>query len=105
MKPDWVKAKPLALLKVMVSVETTFSPTLAGENASVTVGGTGVTVKAAGHAVTAVPGEDGAVVVAPVDVNVTVAVSVWFAESVTLRVNVPAAPVETTVTCAALAAD
>jgi len=104
-KPDWVKSKPLALLKVMVSVEATFSPTLAGENASATVGGTGVTVKAVGHAVAAVPGENGAVVVAPVDVNVTVAVSVLFAESVTLSVNVPAAPVETTVTCAALAAD
>jgi len=104
-KPDWVKSKPLALLKVMVSVEATFSPTLAGENASVTVGGVGVTVSGVGQAVAAVPAEDGAVVVAPVDVNATVAVSVLAAESVTLSVNVPAAPVETTVTWAALAAD
>ena len=104
-KPDWVKSKPLALLKVMVSAETTFSPTLAGEKASASVGGSGVTVKAAGHAVAAVPGEDGAVVVTPLDVNVTVAVSVRFAESVTLSVNAPAAPLGTTVTCAALAAD
>src|SRR5882724_4483739 len=104
-KLDWVKSKPLVLPNVMVSVEATFSPTLAGENASVTVGGASVTVSGVGHALAAVPAEDGAVVVAPVDVNVTVAVSVLAAESVTLSVNVPAAPVETTVTCAALAAD
>jgi hypothetical protein len=103
--PDWVKSKPLALLNVMVSAETTFSPMLAGEKACASVGGTGVTVKAAGHAVAAVPGEDGAAVVAPLDVNVTVAVSVLCAESVTVSVRVPAAPVGTTVTWAALAAD
>jgi len=83
----------------MVSVEATFSPTLAGENASVTVGGVGANVNGVGHAVAAIPAEDGAVVVAPLDVKVTVAVSVLAAESVTLSVNVPAAPVETTVTC------
>ena len=88
----------------MVSVEATFSPTVAGENASVTVGGVGATVSGVGHAVAAVPAEDGAAVVAPVDVNVTVAVSWLFAESVTVSVNVPAIPLGTTVTCAALAA-
>ena len=88
----------------MVSVEATFSPTLAGVNASVTVGGAGVTVSGVGQAVAAVPAEDGAVVVAPVDANVTVAVSWLFAESVTVSVNVPAVPFGTTVTCAALAA-
>jgi len=82
----------------MVSVEATFSPTLPGENASVTVGGITVTVSGVGHAVAAVPAEDGAVLVAPVDVNVTVAVSWLFAESVTVNVNVPAVPLGTTVT-------
>src|SRR5258706_16469636 len=103
MKLDWVKSKPLALLNVMVSVEATFSPTLAGENASVTVGAASVTVSGAGHAVAAVPGEEGAVVAAPEDVKVTVAVSVLAAESVTVRVSVPAAPLGTTVTCDSLA--
>src|SRR5712692_5510516 len=56
--PDSVKSKPLALLKVMVSVEATFSLTRAGENASVTVGGVSVTVSGVGHAVAAVPAED-----------------------------------------------
>src|SRR6266404_1024562 len=74
-KPDCVKSKLLALLNVMVSVEATFSPTLAGENASVTVGGVGVTVRGVGQAVAAVPAEAGAVVVAPAAVNVTMAVS------------------------------
>ena len=72
-KPDWVKSNPFVLLKVMVSVEATFSPTLAGENASVTVGAAGVTVRGVGHAAAAVPAVVGAAEVAPVDVNVTVA--------------------------------
>ena len=38
----------------MVSVEATFSPTLTGENVSVTVGGIRVTVSGVGHAVAAV---------------------------------------------------
>src|ERR1700738_3201902 len=90
-KPDWVSANPFALLKVMVSVDATFWPTLAGEKASASVGGVGATVGDFGHAVAADPAEEGAVVVAPVDVNVTVAVSVLAAESVTVSVNVPAA--------------
>ena len=59
-KWDCVKSKPLALVKVMVRVEATFSPTLAGENASVTVGEIGVKVSGVGHAVAAVPADDGA---------------------------------------------
>jgi hypothetical protein len=106
LKWDCVKSKPLALLKVMVSVEATFSPTLAGENASVTVGETGVTVSGVGHAVAAVPADDGAVLlVTPVAATATVAVSVFIAESVTVKVNVPAVPLNTTVTCGEAAPD
>ena len=45
-------------MKVMVSVEAAFMGTLVGENASVTVGGAGVTVMGVGHAVAAVPAEE-----------------------------------------------
>src|SRR5580700_12021402 len=48
-KFDWVKANAFALLKVMVSVEATFSPTLVGEKDWVTVGGISVTVSGVGH--------------------------------------------------------
>ena len=75
-KPDWVKVKPFVLLKVMVSVEATFAPTLAGENASLTVGGTGVTVNGVGQAVATVPADDGVFTVAvPVESNEIVPVS------------------------------
>src|SRR5258707_13776931 len=106
-KLDWVKSKPLALLNVMVSVEATFSPTLAGENASVTVGGASVTVSGVGHALAAVPAEEGAcTVAAPLAVNETLAVlSMWPAESVTVSIRVPALPGNPTVTCAELALD
>ncbi len=106
-KLDWVKSKPLALLNVMVSVEATFSPTLAGENASVTVGAASVTVSGAGHAVAAVPAEDGAFTFAtPLALNDTLAVlSIWPTESVTVSMRVPAAPVDATVTCAVFAPD
>ena len=87
-KLDWVKSKPLALLNVMVSVEATFSPTLAGENASVTVGGASVTMSGVGHALTLVPADVGATLLALLDVTVTVAVSVSPAESVTTNVRV-----------------
>ena len=50
-----------------------FVLTLVGENASVTVGAAGVTVMGVGHAVAAVPAEDGAVEVAPEVVKVTFA--------------------------------
>jgi hypothetical protein len=105
-KPDWVNAKRFVLLKVMVSVEAAFALTLVGENASVTVGGTGVTVMGVGHAVAAVPAEDGVfTVAAPAAVNDTVPVSMWPAESVTVTVKVPAVlPVGMTLTCGVLAA-
>jgi hypothetical protein len=105
-KSDWVKAKPFVLLKVMVSVEAAFALTLVGENASVTVGGTGVNVMGVGHAVADVPAEDGALTVAaPAAENDTVAeLSLWPAESVTVRNKVPA-PVEATVTWGALGSE
>lgn len=86
-------------------MDATFSPTLAGENAALTVGDAGATVLGVWHAVAEVPAEDGAVLVAPLELKVTTAVSVLLAESVTVRVSVPLPPVETTVTCDALAAD
>ena len=105
-KPDWVKSKPFALLKVMVSVDATFSPTLAGENASVTVGGASVTVSGVGQAVAAVPTDDGAfTVAAPLALNETPVESVRPAESVTVSIKVPALPLEATVTFAAPAPD
>jgi hypothetical protein len=106
-KLDWVSANPFVLLKVMVSVDATFSPTLVGEKASVMVGGVGATVSDVGHAVAAVPAEDGAfTVAAPPAVNETLAVlSMWPAESVTVSIRVPALPVEATVTFAVLAPD
>ena len=74
--PDWVNAKPFVLLKVMVSVAAAFALTLVGENASVTVGGIVVKVKGVGHALAAVPADEGVFTVAiPVDVNETVPVS------------------------------
>jgi hypothetical protein len=87
-KLDWVKSKALALLNVMVSVEATFSATLAGENASVTAGGVSVTVSGVGHAVAAVPAEVGAKLLALFDVTVMVAVSASPAESVMVNVSV-----------------
>jgi|SRR5580692_6042308 hypothetical protein len=90
----------------MVSVEAVFSPTLVGENASLTVGASGVTVRGAGHAVAAVPADDGAfTVAAPAAVNDTEAVLSWWpAESVTVSMSVPAVPFDMTVTCGRFAA-
>src|SRR5258708_26737194 len=89
----------------MVSVEATFSATIAGENASVTVGGVGVTVSGVGHAVAAVPGDDSAFTVAtPAAVNETLAVlSMWPAASVTASIRVPPLPGQAPVTSAKLA--
>jgi hypothetical protein len=75
----------------MVSVDTEFFTVVAGENDSLTVGATGVTVMAAGHAVSLAPAEVGAVLVAVSAVSVTVSVSMFPAESVTVKVKVPAA--------------
>jgi hypothetical protein len=103
LKLAWVNENALALLNVMVSVEASFSVTLAGENDSATVGAMGVTVSDAGQAEAAVPAEDGALVVAPDEVKFTVATLVWLLESVTVRVRVPAVPVGIAVTWAELA--
>ena len=88
--PDWVSAKPLALLKVTTSMAGTFAATLAGENAALSVGAAGVTVMGAMQALALVPAEDGAVVLAPPALKLTTAVSVLPAESVTTSVSVPA---------------
>jgi hypothetical protein len=75
----------------MVSVDTVLCTVVAGENDSLTSGATGATVMAAGQAVALVPAEDGAAVVAVSAVSVTVSVSMFPAESVTVNVKVPAA--------------
>lgn len=89
-KLDWVSAKPLELLRVMVRVESTFSPTVAGEKLSAIVGAAGVTVRAAGHAVVpALAGVVEAAVTAPPAPTDSVAVSTAPALSVTVKVTVP----------------
>jgi hypothetical protein len=75
----------------MVSVDTALVTVVAGANDALTVGATGATVMAAGHAVALVPADVGAVLVALSEVSVTVSVSMFPAESVTLKVKVPAA--------------
>ena len=105
-KWDCVRSKPLALVKMMVRVEATFSPTLVGEKVSLTAGEIGAKVSGVGHAVAAVPADDGALLlVTPLVATATVAVSVFAAESVTVKVNVPAAPLKTTVACGVKAPD
>ena len=106
-KPDWVSANAFVLVNVMVSVEATFSLTLAGENASVSVGGIGATVKGVGQAVAEVPAEDGALTVAtPLESNDTLAeLSMWPAESATVNLSVPALLGGAMVTCARLVPD
>ena len=103
--PDWVNAKPFVLLKVMVSVAAAFALTLAGENASVTVGGIVVKFKGVGHALAAVPADDGALMVALPAANETVPTSVLLLESVTVSVYVPAPPGGAMVTRGASVAD
>src|ERR1035438_7423720 len=106
-KLDCVSAKPLDLGSVIVSIEPTFSLTLAGANASVTVGADGVTANAVGHAPAAAPAAAGvaaALLMEPVELTDSAAVSMALASSVTVRVSEPA-PVGVTVTWAALAPD
>ena len=97
-RPDCVRANAFELFSVMVSVEATFVPVVAGTNASVTVGGAGLKVTALAHEL--LPAVVGAVLVALVDPTMTVATSVPPCESVTVRVNVPS---PATVTSALLA--
>jgi hypothetical protein len=87
-RSDCVRANAFELFKVIVSVDATVGPTVAGTNASVIVGATGVNETALVHAL--LPAVDGAVLVALVAPTVMVAVSVAPCESVTVRVRVPA---------------
>ena len=94
------------MLSVIVNVDATFSPTLAGENDSLTVGAAAAKVKAVGQALVPLPALDGVVDPAatpPLAFIDRTAVSTAPAESVTVSVIVPALPVDTTVACAALA--
>jgi hypothetical protein len=100
-RPDCVNAKPLLLLNVNVSVDAALGATLAGENASLTTGAIGVTVIGMGHALALPPADAGALLVAVPAEKVTVAASELLAESVTLSTNVPAAPFQVTMACAA----
>src|ERR1700734_470273 len=75
----------------MVSVDTELFTVTAGENDALTVGATGATVMAAGHAVALVPADTGAVLAALSAVSVTVSVSMFPAESVRVKVKVPGA--------------
>jgi hypothetical protein len=97
-RPDCVRAKGLEFLSVIVSTEVAFGATLAGEKAASMVGADGVTVIGAGQAFAALPPEDGPEVVAMVDVNVTVSVSVLPEESVTVTRSVPG-PFQVTIAC------
>jgi len=100
-KPTPVRSNALAFANVMVSVEAVVSMTLAGENASLTVGAIGIAAMAVGQAL--VPADVGAVLEALVAVTLIVAVSVAPAESVTVSVTVPLpARIDT---CAELAPD
>jgi hypothetical protein len=99
-RSDCVRANAFELLKVIVSVDATDGPTVAGTNASVIVGATGVNETAVVHAL--FPAVDGAVLVALVAPTVMVAASVAPCESVTVSVRVPA-PV--TLACELLAPD
>jgi D-serine deaminase-like pyridoxal phosphate-dependent protein len=84
-------------------METEFSPTLAGEKDSVTVGADGLTLKSAGQAVALVPADVGAVLLAELAVpKVTVSISTFLAESVTVNVRIPPAT-GLTVTCGLVA--
>src|ERR1019366_9097228 len=97
--PDWISVKPLGFDKVITRFETAFSPSLAGEKDSVTVGADGLTLRAAGHAVALVPADAGAVLVAePAVGKLTVSTSTLPAESVTVNVRIPLAT-GLTVTC------
>ena len=84
----WVSAKAFALCNVNVSVEGIVGPTLAGANACVTVGGTGVTCSAVGHAV--LPALTGALLDALFEVTAMVATSWPPMLSVMVSVTVPA---------------
>src|ERR1700722_18819166 len=78
----WVSANGLLFASVTVRVDVTFSSTLSGENDALTVGATGETIKAVGHAVARVPADVGAALRAEFALTVTVSASILPAESV-----------------------
>ena len=82
-----MSANGFEFVKVMVSVDATFTVTLAGANASETVGADGLTEISAGQAL--LPAVLGALETALVGSTVTVAVSAPPWESVTVRIKVP----------------
>ena len=103
-----VKSNGFGLVSVIVKVDAAFSPTLAGENDSLTAGAAAAKDKAVGQALVLLPALDGVVdaaVTPPLAFTDRIAVSTAPAESVTLSVIVPALPVDTTVACAVLAPD
>ena len=73
----------------MVSVEAASGATVAGANASVTTGAIGVTVIGVGQALAAVFADAGALLTTPPELKFKVVVSVFPAESVTVRVKLP----------------
>ena len=89
-----VRSNAFGLVSVIVSVETVFSVTLAGENAASTVGTTGTTASAVGQAVALVPPADASAVllVAALALSRTVSTSMLPALSVIVRVSVPPLP-------------
>jgi hypothetical protein len=93
---DCVKTKGLELVSVIVNTEDVLGATEAGENAASMVGAAGVTVICVGQALDWLPPDEGPEVVAPVEVNVMVSVSVLPAKSVTVMVSVPG-PLQVTI--------
>lgn len=90
---DCVRSNAFELLKVIVSVDGTVTPTLDGAKTSPIVGADGLTASAVGQAW--VPAVDGALAVALVDEIVIAAVSVLPKESATVRVRMPVPDTET----------
>jgi hypothetical protein len=86
---DWVSANPFVFTSVRVNVDTALRATAAGENDALTEGATGFTASGVGQALARVPAELGAELLAELDVNSTVSVSVLPAESVIVNVSVP----------------
>jgi len=98
--PASVRAKPFVLPSVMTRLDTTFSPTVGGENDSVTVGAAAANVAVDAHAVAPVPADFGVAagtVTAPFALTTMTAVSLAPAESVTVSVTLPPVPLDATV--------
>lgn len=94
-----VNANGLVFDKVVVRLADAFTATLVGAKTCATAGAAGATLRGTGHAVATLPAFDGAVLVCAEAVKLTVAVSEFPAESVTLTLSEPA-PLHLTVGCA-----